>query len=116
TVAAAARLEVAPGAPTGDLLHRLVEANCNEFLRKATLLVRAIFRGWNDPDAAMYLNFCSSLHLSTDFAHLCGQLGVPDPAVLLAATSPWTALVHEHAARVVARDRLPRLSYLVHGA
>ncbi|KDO27854.1 hypothetical protein SPRG_07127 [Saprolegnia parasitica CBS 223.65] len=57
------------------------------FLRKATLLARAIFRGPEDPDASLYLNFVSTLRGSSSLPRLCQQLGVPLPGDLFGATA-----------------------------
>ncbi|KAG9408155.1 E3 ubiquitin-protein ligase ubr2 [Aphanomyces cochlioides] len=108
--AQAAGLSISADAPSGAILNGLFEANCNEFLRKSMLLVRAIFRGWNDPDSAMYLNFCSTLRLSTDFKQHCGQLGVPDPITLLQPGSPWATQMLQIASRAA---KVPPLSLLV---
>ncbi|KDO27851.1 hypothetical protein SPRG_07124 [Saprolegnia parasitica CBS 223.65] len=92
-------VSVAPTAPSGDLLHLAFETTVLSFLRKATLLARAIFRGPDDDDAGLYLNFVNHLQLSTSLHGMCQQLGVPLPADLLAATS-FTHYLHAQLKRV----------------
>ncbi|EQC42851.1 hypothetical protein SDRG_00570 [Saprolegnia diclina VS20] len=89
---------VAPTAPAGDVLHLAFETTVLSFLRKATLLARAIFRGPDDDDAGQYLNFVNHLQLSTSVSGMCQQLGVPLPADLLAATS-FQPFLHSHLQR-----------------
>ncbi|RHY87693.1 hypothetical protein DYB37_001270 [Aphanomyces astaci] len=109
----AGHVSTSPAAPSGALLHYLVEANYTEFLRKATLLARALFRGWTNTDAAaQYLNFVSNLHITTDLSQLCTQLGVPSPSSLLTDQSWWSGPI-AHYIPQVDMDKLPPLSFLV---
>ncbi|ETW07910.1 hypothetical protein, variant [Aphanomyces invadans] len=107
-------IAISPTAPSGALLHYLVEANLSEFLRKATLLARAIFQGWNDPDAAQYLNFASSLRLSTDVGQLCTQLGAMSSSTFLDPTKfqAWSVPIAHYISQM-RLDHVPPLSFLV---
>ncbi|EQC42848.1 hypothetical protein SDRG_00567 [Saprolegnia diclina VS20] len=73
-------LPIAATAPSGSMLQAVFESTVLGFLRKATLVARAVFRGADDPDAGLYLNFVSTLRGSSSLPSLCQQLGVPLPA------------------------------------
>ncbi|OQR83852.1 hypothetical protein ACHHYP_14200 [Achlya hypogyna] len=96
-VAAALGVDVPPTAPTGSLLQLTFETTILAFLRKATLLARAVFRGPDDPDAALYLNFVAHIQLSTQLPAMCAQLGVPLPGDLLASPA-FQAIVAKYLA------------------
>ncbi|OQR83854.1 hypothetical protein ACHHYP_14197 [Achlya hypogyna] len=94
-VAADLGIDVPPTAPRGRLLQLAFETTAMVFLRKATLLARAVFRGPDDPDTALYLNFANHLHLASHLPTLCQQLGVPPPGELF-ASSAFAAWLRPH--------------------
>ncbi|CEG36557.1 e3 ubiquitin-protein ligase [Plasmopara halstedii] len=67
----------------GRQLQLLFESSCTAFMRQATLLCRAFFRGEQDPDVSWSANFVSSLRLSTNYHEMCQQLGIPRISQLL---------------------------------
>ncbi|OQR90247.1 hypothetical protein THRCLA_09396 [Thraustotheca clavata] len=87
SLAKALGIQIHPHAPTGALLKCTFETTSLVFLRKATLLARAIFRGPDDPDGALYANFITNLHLTTKFTEMCRQLGAPSPLDIMTSES-----------------------------
>uniref|UniRef100_M4BQS2 E3 ubiquitin-protein ligase n=1 Tax=Hyaloperonospora arabidopsidis (strain Emoy2) TaxID=559515 RepID=M4BQS2_HYAAE len=71
-------------APQGRQLELLFESSCLTFMRQVTLLLRAFFRGEQDPDASWSANFVASLRLSTKYFDMCQQIGLPHITQLLA--------------------------------
>uniref|UniRef100_A0AAV1TSY6 E3 ubiquitin-protein ligase n=1 Tax=Peronospora matthiolae TaxID=2874970 RepID=A0AAV1TSY6_9STRA len=71
-------------APQGRQLELLFESSCLTFMRQVTLLLRAFFRGEQDPDASWSANFVTSLRLSTKYNDMCQQIGLPHITQLLA--------------------------------